>query len=233
MLRLLVCLLGSYLSVGWAGGFGIETTRVIYHQQDKAVQVAMHNTTQGSTYLVKVRIVDAQGEPVEGFQVIPPLVRIDAGGNGNVRVLFHPLKPLPADRESLFYFSALAISSSNPLAKEGGGGFSGRMNMVLGNRIKFFYRPTGVDDPSKNTFEKLTFSRVPSGIRVKNPTPYNVSFTSIKVDGVDVSLSQGGGAVLSPFSEQIYLVNSSKKKNVRWSVINDLGGGDSYTGVIQ
>lgn len=234
--RIIVCLFGSYISAGWAdGGFGIETTRVIYHQDDKAVMVTMRNTTKGSTYLVQTRIEDAKGKPVQGAEVIPPLVRIDAESRASVRILIHPLIPFPPDRESLIYFHAKAISSSNPLAKKEGGGFVGRVSLAIANRIKLLYRPEGMGDPSQKTFEQLIFSRVPGGIRVKNPTSYNVTLNSIKVDGHDVNLTQGGElkSVISPFSEQVYLVKSPEKRNVQWSVINDLGTGVSYTAIIQ
>ncbi|WP_329911557.1 molecular chaperone [Serratia quinivorans] len=232
IVRLFACLICSYVSAGWGGGIGINTTRVVYHQQDKAVQVTLRNTTENITYLMRASVVDSRGKAVRDFEVVPPLLRVDAGSEGAVRVLFHPLIPLPTNRESLFYFYALAIPSANPLTKQGRE-MTGQVQMAMGNRIKLFYRPVGINDPGKNTFGQVTFSRVPGGVRASNPTPYHVNLSSLKVDGRDVAMGRDGQAVIAPFGGQVYPVGSREKKTVRWDVINDLGGVDSFTGTIQ
>lgn len=230
--RVMACLACCYVSAGWGAGFGIDATRVIYHQQDKAVQVTLRNTTEKTLYLVRAAVVNATGESVKDFEVVPPLFRLDAGSSGAVRALYHPLTPLPADRESLFYFYALAIPSTNPLTQQGRETM-GQVKLAMGNRIKLFYRPAGVTDPTKHTFEQLTFARVPGGVRVNNPTPYHVNFSSLAVDGHAVVMGTKAQAVIAPFSAQVYLTASREKKTVTWGVINDLGGVDSFTGTIQ
>lgn len=224
-------LLGSYSFASWGAGFGINAIRVIYHEQDPSVQVTMRNTTVDTAYLVRAAVVGDSGQGVKDFVVLPPLFRLDAGHDGSVRVVYQPLTPLPKDRESVFYFKALAIPSSNPLTREGRI-MSGQVKMAVGNQIKLFYRPNGITDPVKGVFQALEFSRVPAGIKVKNPTPYNVTFTTLLVDGKPVQMEKTK-TMIAPFSSYTYLSGSRIKKMAKWEVINDLGGVDTYSGVIR
>lgn len=228
---LIVLLLCSYSYVGWGAGFGINTTRIIYHERDPSVQITMRNTTMDTTYLVRASVVGDLGHGVTDFVVLPPLFRLDAGHDGSVRVMYQSLTSLPKDRESVFYFKALAIPNTNPLTREGRI-MSGQVKMAVGNQIKFFYRPNGIPDPAKNAFQALEFSRIPAGIQVKNPTPYNVTFATLLVDGKPVSMERAK-TMIAPFSSYTYLSGSRIKKMATWGVINDLGGVDTYSGSIR
>lgn len=228
---LVLFFVGSYSCVGWGAGFGINTTRIIYHEQDPSVQITMRNTTMDTTYLVRATVVDDLGQGAKDFVVLPPLFRLDARHEGSVRVVYQPLTPLPKDRESVFYFKALAIPNTNPLTREGRV-MSGQVKLAVGNQIKFFYRPNGIPDPAKNAFQALEFSRIPAGIKVKNPTPYNVTFATLLVDGKPVSM-ENTKTMIPPFSSDTYLSSSRIKKMVTWGVINDLGGVDTYSGTVR
>ncbi|CAI1209415.1 fimbrial biogenesis chaperone [Serratia proteamaculans] len=227
----LVFLISSVQQV-YAEGFGINATRVIYRQQDKSVQVVMRNTTAASVYLVRSGVVNDQGVPVESFEVIPPLFRLDAGSEGAVRVMQRPGNTFPADRESLFYFYSLAIPSTNPLTVAGRETL-GQLRVTVGNRIKFIYRPASLPVPDSHIFQQVTFSRVPAGVQVKNPTPYYISLSSLRIDGVSVPLSDKGSELIAPFGSRIYLSRSRNKQAVKWSVINDIGATESFTAAVR
>ena len=216
----------------YAEGFGINATRVIYRQQDKSVQVVMRNTTAGSVYLVRSAVVNDQGVPVKSFEVIPPLFRLDASNEGAVRVTQRPGNTFPADRESLFYFYSLAIPSTNPLTVEGRETL-GQLRVTVGNRIKFIYRPASLLVPDRHVFQQLTFSRVPAGIQVKNPTAYYISLSSLRIDGTSVPFSDKGSELMAPFSSRIYLSRSRNKQVVKWSVIDDIGATESFTATVR
>ncbi|WP_261464239.1 fimbrial biogenesis chaperone [Serratia marcescens] len=231
MRELIVLSLCCYSYASWGAGFGINATRIIYHEQAPAAQVSLRNTLVDTAYLVQATVVDNSGLPVKDFAVLPPLFRLNPGSDSSVRIVYQPLTGLREDRESVFYFKTVAIPNTNPLTRDGRM-MTGQLKMAVGNRIKLFYRPKGIVDPSKDTFRKLTFSRVPAGIKVNNPTPYNVTLSTMSVDGSAVSIVRTK-SMISPFSSEVYLSSTPGKKTVKWGVINDLGGVDEYSGVVQ
>ncbi|KAA1195152.1 molecular chaperone [Photorhabdus heterorhabditis] len=217
------------------GGFGINATRIIFLQDKTETTVSVRNTTTNIPYLVTTKItrtVDGNGKAP--FYVSPPLFRLDPKGTNVLRILGDTSK-LPTDRESVFYFNASAIPSSNPpgqrfeSAKIGGG-----ITYAIGNTIKLFYRPTGLVGTPEQAYKALRFTHAAGGIQVSNNSPYHISFTQIKVDGVPVKFSESHPQMLAPFSTHVYPAqNSQNKKKVEWAVINDLGGGDNFDGTIQ
>ncbi|ERT13304.1 molecular chaperone [Photorhabdus temperata] len=217
------------------GGFGIDATRIIFLQDKAETTVSVRNTTTNIPYLVTTKItrtVDGNGKAP--FYVSPPLFRLDPKGTNVLRILGDTSK-LPTDRESVFYFNASAIPGRNPpgqrfeSAKIGGG-----IAYAIGNTIKLFYRPTGLAGTPEQAYKALRFTHAAGGIQVSNNSPYHISFTQIKVDGVPVKFSDSHPQMLAPFSTHVYPAqNSQNKKKVEWAVINDLGGGDNFNGTIQ
>ncbi|ETS31583.1 fimbrial chaperone protein [Photorhabdus temperata] len=217
------------------GGFGINATRIIFLQDKAEATVSVRNTTTNIPYLVTTKItstVDGKGKTP--FFVSPPLFRLDPKGNNVLRILGDTSK-LPTDRESVFYFTASAIPRSNPLGQRfESAKISGGLAYAIGNTIKLFYRPTGLVGTPELAYKALRFTHAPGGVQVSNSSPYHISFTQIKVDGVPVKFSDSHPQMLAPFSTHVYPAqNNQNKKKVEWAVINDLGGGENFNGTVQ
>ncbi|WP_243465197.1 fimbrial biogenesis chaperone [Photorhabdus temperata] len=225
-----------FASQSWAeGGFGINATRVIFLQDKAEAIISVRNTTTNIPYLVMAKVsttVDGKGKTP--FYVSPPLFRLDPQGTNTLRIL-GDTSQLPTDRESVFYFNASAIPGSNaPGRRFESAQVSGRLVYAIGNTIKLFYRPTGLVGTPEQAYKALRFTHAAGGIQVSNNSPYHISFTQIKVDGVPVKFSDSHPQMLAPFSTHVYPAqNNQNKKKVEWAVIDDLGGGDNFDGTIQ
>ncbi|AXG45598.1 fimbrial biogenesis chaperone [Photorhabdus laumondii] len=225
-----------FASQSWAeGGFGINATRIIFLQDKAEAIVSVRNTTTNIPYLVTTKItstVDGKGKTP--FYVTPPLFRLDPKGTNVLHILGDTSK-LPTDRESVFYFNAAAIPSSKPSGQRlEGDKIAGGVVYAIGNTIKLFYRPTGLVGTPELAYKALRFTHAPGGVQVSNNSPYHISFTQIKVDGVPVKFSDSHPQMLAPFSTHVYPAqNSQNKKKVEWAVISDLGGGENFDGEIQ
>ncbi|WP_065392357.1 fimbrial biogenesis chaperone [Photorhabdus namnaonensis] len=218
------------------GGFGIDVTRIIFLQDKAATTVSVRNTTTNIPYLVTTKItrtVDGKGKAP--FYVTPPLFRLDPKGTNVLRILGDTSK-LPTDRESVFYFNASAIPGSNnpPSQRFEETKIGGGITYAIGNTIKLFYRPTGLVGTPEQAYKALRFTHASGGVQVSNNSPYHISFTQIKVDGVPVKFSESHPQMLAPFSSHVYPAqNNQNKKKVEWAVISDLGGGENFNGEIQ
>ncbi|MEK9499144.1 molecular chaperone [Photorhabdus sp. P32] len=232
--------LGAFLFASQSqaeGGFGIDATRIIFLQDKAETTVSVRNTTTNIPYLVTTKItrtVDGKGKAP--FYVTPPLFRLEPKGTNVLRILGDTSK-LPTDRESVFYFNASAIpgsSSPSPSRRFESAKIGGGIAYAIGNTIKLFYRPTGLVGTPEQAYKALRFTHAPDGIQVSNNSPYHISFTQIKVDGVPVKFSESHPQMLAPFSSHVYPAqNNQNKKKVEWAVISDLGGGENFNGEIQ
>ncbi|WP_236548202.1 molecular chaperone [Photorhabdus akhurstii] len=231
--------LGAFLFASQSqaeGGFGIDATRIIFLQDKAETTVSVRNTTTNIPYLVTTKItrtVDGKGKAP--FYVTPPLFRLDPKGTNVLRILGDTSK-LPTDRESVFYFNASAIPGSNnpPGQRSESAKISGGITYAIGNTIKLFYRPTGLVGTPEQAYKALRFTHASGGVQVSNNSPYHISFTQIKVDGVPVKFSESHPQMLAPFSSHVYPAqNNQNKKRVEWAVISDLGGGENFNGEIQ
>ena len=234
-LYFIICLLlGMHLQQAVASGIGINTTRVIYHQQDQSVQVSIRNTTKETDFLVRAALLNKDGLRVNEFEILPPLFRLNAESEGAVRVIKRNNTHFPDEQESLFYFYALAIPSTT---KEWGGDKKlANVKVGLGNKIKFIYRPANLSTPDRNIYQRVLFHWGQNSVRVDNPTPYFISMSSLNIGGVDFSFSKQGSEVLAPFSYQNYPCDRNRvyaNQLVHWEAIDDLGAIESISTSIK
>ncbi|WP_126357853.1 fimbrial biogenesis chaperone [Cedecea lapagei] len=232
-----IALLFSLLSVSslsMGSGLGLDATRIIYNQSAGGATVTVRNTTPDTAYLVRSIIsTDVDGKKVSpAFLVSPPLVRLESGSSNALRIRLLQAQSLVSGKESLFYFQTTGIpGSKNPLARNSEAGFSsvgGQISFGVGNTVKLFYRPEGLPPPTRETWQRLVFERVPGALKVTNPTPYYMTLSSLRVDGQPVRFSAHRPAMLAPSSSQVYGTGSSQKKRVSWSVIDDFGGTQEF-----
>lgn len=212
-----------------ADGFGINATRLIYPAGTESISVSLRNTTKTLPYLVQSRVSRSlDGATPAPFQVRPPLFRLEASSANQVRIVAIKAN-FPEDRESLFYFLSTAIpASSVPQHDNQQNLVSGSTQFGIGNTIKLFYRPLNLSGSSVDAQRGLQISRVAKGIEIRNPSPYFVSFASIRVGGQTLKLDSPEALMLAPFSRHTYPL-SSVQGPVHWQTINDEGGVNAFT----
>ncbi len=226
-------LLGSSVTATGAGGVSIDTTRIIYPADSHAAATSVRNSSQEAVYLMQMTVsTTPKGDKTAPFLVTPPLFLMEPGGQNQVRII-KTGQPLPADRESLFWFTAQAIPLSlkpdNPSGKQVTGG----VQIATANTIKLMYRPSGLPVLPEQGFGSLRFKPTVSGITITNPSPYYITFTSLKVGGQELMTQQQKEDMVSPFSVLFFsLKGIHYPAKVSWTVINDLGGKSSYQGEI-
>lgn len=234
-----VVMLGVFFtsSKAWGGGnnnsgFGFGSTRVIVTPEEKKGALVSTVNNSDAVYLIQSRVVRADGlsgepqskpseEPLP-FVVTPPLQRSEPHSVQSFRVLTVPGKPLPKDRESLFFLMAKAIPTT-PEAQDGKGV---RVVIALQQFIKLFYRPEGLSVDAINrglVAPKLTLSRSGNQLKVTNPTPYHVTFKKLSVNGKALE-PQALRAMVPPNGSQAYaLPEGVTNGKAEWQIIDEYG----------
>lgn len=174
-------------------GVIIDTTRVVYPAKNREVTVRLDNKGDRPA-LIQIWL-DSGDDSVTPdkadvpFTLTPPMFRMDPSKQQAVRMAFMG-EPLPADRESLFWFNMLEVPPK-PAAKDDDGNARNLLQFAFRTRIKVFYRPAGLpydvnDAPSKLSW-KLVSADQGYALEVSNPSPYYVSFEQVELhDGVRV-----------------------------------------------
>lgn len=213
--------------------------RVIVNQDEKTSSIMVASGEGDPLLLVRARVTrtlkDEKSDPA--FLVSPPFFRLEQKSRNTLRISILNPGAMPADRESLAYLKVEGIPSSNPLSRDDSKGFQAPLGAAMvvgtGNYVKLFYRPRGIGPVTPATYRQLTFSRVPGGIKVSNPTPYHITFATLSVEGKPVGFSDRQPQMLPPFGQQIYVVSGSLKNKVEWNVINDSGSAEKGTSSVQ
>ena len=219
-------------SAATSGGIGISATRIIYKEGQPST-VKLTNSSTTSAYLMSVKIAqNSSGEGRSPFIASPAVFRLEPQSENSVRIVGDG-RGLPRDRESVFYFSAVGIPSSNPLARGNNDGYvSGNMVFSAGNVIKLFWRPAGLVSSPEEAIKNLQFSHAAGGMRIKNASPYYISLARLSVGNAPVMLDgKKGPLMLAPFADSVWPVSGSGK--VTWKAVNDYGGIVEASGVVQ
>lgn len=213
-------------------------SRIIYSSDAKSIDIVLKNNDT-IPYVIQTWFdrgnehstpADSSDTP---FIVTPPVFRIQPQTGQIARIMYSATKALPSDRESLFWFNMLEI----PPMTQGATSQSNAMMVMLRNRVKVFYRPIGLGDPT-NVLDGLKVSRVYSaekghGLLIANPQPWFVSLVNIQL-GRGKDKQSLRAEMLSPFSEKTFPVSTSGKSLqdqgiVTLSAINDQGARISET----
>lgn len=213
-----------------AAGGGISTgqTRVIFGSGQKSEKVTL--TNQGDrVYLINSRVQRSPdgGAELSGavpFMVTPPLFRLESDSRNTVMVVRNDTSGLPADRESVFYLSFLAIPAVSRPDEDGSAGEQLQPRVSVGIRmvIKLFYRPAGLAVPVQDAPEKLVFTLRGNLLRAENMTPYYQTLAQLRMNGQTVDVREQG-AMIAPYTGTDYRITGPAGE-VSWSVINDYGG---------
>lgn len=211
-LTLSALVLPLLMSCAAQAGVVMGGTRVVYPQGKKEVAFSVTNKEKDSPYLIQSWIdnFNPQDKQPVPFVVTPPLFRLDAEQKNVLRISYIGT-PLPSDRESVFWLNVKSIA---PTAKDQ----ANELQINVKSKFKIFFRPQGLTGDPEEAYKNVTFSCSGNQLTAHNPTPYFVSFYSVKVSGKDVKEP----GMVAPRGDHSWTTPCAG--SISWQAINDYGG---------
>jgi len=207
----------------------IDTTRVIYPEAKREVSFKVTNVSKERPAFVQMWLDDgnaaaAPEEAVTPFNLTPPVAKLKTNSSQTVRLVFTG-DPLPADRESVFWFNMLELPEKSNLEN--------KLSFAVRTRIKVFYRPKGLKGEPPQYMDQISWKVVKKEgnwvAEGTNPSPYNMSFFSLSFgEGGKFDLNVDGG-MLPPKGNLSIVVGEVSKINkpfnqIKVEYITDYGG---------
>ena len=208
----------------------IETTRIIYPETKRDVSFKISNMSKSAPSFVQLWLDDgnsaaAPEESMTPFSLTPPVAKLKAEGSQVVRVVFTG-DPLPADKESVFWFNMLEVP---PKSKE-----ETRLSFAVRTRIKLFYRPKALKGDPTEWLDKVSW-KVTKGYKgwsaeAVNPSPFHMSFFSVSIGHPGKYDIVADGGMVNPRDKTSVLLPGTDKldkltfKSLRIEYVNDYGG---------
>lgn len=162
----------------------LDRTRIIFPENDNAVNILIINEHPQTAYLVQSWIEDSQNQKLENKNILltPPLQRIEAKSKSLIRLSKIPdINDLPQDRESLFYFNLRAIP---PTPK-----YPNTLHLAIQSRLKLFYRPKSILKESKTQWiNEIILTKTAHGYRLTNPTPFYITIIDLGENKKEINL---------------------------------------------
>ncbi|HFZ8316711.1 TPA: fimbria/pilus periplasmic chaperone [Salmonella enterica subsp. enterica serovar Litchfield] len=196
----LVLALAAFWPFASQAAINVDRTRIIMNSDAKAVSVGLSNESRDQPYLAQSWVEDSQGKATNVLIALPPLQRIDAGKKSRVRIMRvenSGAAPLPADRESLFYFNVREI----PPAPEDKS--QNILQLATQSELKLFLRPSSLAAEGDASPEKmLEVLASGGGLTLKNPTPYYITVIWLGQSRKQKLTGFKEGTMVAPFSER-------------------------------
>lgn len=211
-IRAFFSLIACLFTLNVQASITVGGTRLIYNAGENEASISVSNTKNSVPYLIQSWVeLEEKSSARVPFIVTPPLFRLDGGRENTLRVIYTGEKPLPENRESAFWLNVKSIPSMEKSEEN-------RLLIAVKTRLKIFYRPASLNNEQANdAWKKIRFMHSGNQIVVTNPTPYYVSFFSLKVDEKVIKQPP----MVPPFGS-VSLTASGHK--VAWKAINDFGG---------
>ena len=218
----------------------INTTRVIYPEQDREITVKLTNDEETQPRLVQAWIDDGASDKTPDeldvpFQLTPPVTRMEAGKSQSLRIIHTKDKALPTDRESVFWLNVLGVPPKPDDAAE-----QSSLRFAFRTRIKLFFRPQNLpgkvaDAPAALQWKLLPGSGKETVLEVRNPSAYHVSFANVAValDG-RAEEEELQASMVAPGGSERFVLKSAQpapgaKAEVRFKIVNDFGEAETHT----
>lgn len=219
----------------------IGTTRVVLPAKSGEATVRLSNkSAQPALVEAWVDSGDVRSTPDSAnapFLITPPLFRIEPHKDQSLRILFiADSKPLPTDRESLFWLNVLEI----PPKPGGAAADKNTLQFAIRSRLKLFYRPSHLPGDSLKAPDRLAFKAVAGShgvaLDIHNPTPYFITISKLAF-GQNVRPIAEAEGMVAPFGTLHMPLKTiahapSAGTVVTFTTINDYGAGDMHKGVL-
>lgn len=219
----------------------IDGTRVVFPAQQGEVTVRLSN--QGNqpalveAWIDKGNLNSTPDSVDTPFLITPPLFRMDPHKDQSLRILYvHGAKPLPSDRESVFWLNVLDIPP-----KPTGPQYAGRnyLQFAIRSRLKLFYRPAHLPGSSIKAPDQLVFKDAAGpgvALEVHNPTPYYITISGLAFGTAGKPVA-GAEGMVAPFGDlRLPLKGLAQAPGagtpVVFTTINDYGAGDVHKATV-
>ena len=133
--------------------------------------------------IVSAFILDQNEKRSRSFAVEPSVFQLAGRQKVSVRIL--QLESLPTDKESLFWLQVNSVVARPEAQKQD----SSSLNLALGQRIKLFYRPKGLEGDARYAAESLKWHWKDGYLTAINPTKFWVSILYITINGKKYNIS--------------------------------------------
>lgn len=201
----------------------MEATRVIYHSNNSSASLSLKNKTN-QNYMLQtwLETADKKTDKNIPIQVVPPIMRIDAGKDATLRFIYSG-NGLPTNRESLFWINTQEIPPSSQKQNV--------LQIAVHSRLKLFYRPKQLNTTLDEEVKKLSWMKTGNNISVTNNGPMYISLNRLHSekynDRSDMDID-----MIAPYSTRSFSLPSSMKLSgkIYFSYINDYGGTTEVTG---
>ncbi len=203
-------------SVSSFAAIQLEATRVIYNSGSSSASLSLKNESDQNYMLQSwLENEDSSSNATIPMQVVPPIMRIDAGKEATLRFIYAG-HGLPTNRESLFWINLQEIP---PAAKD-----ANTLQIAVHSRLKLFYRPQGLNTTLDKEVQKLAWKQSGNKLVVTNKGPMYISLNRLhlkKGSAQDIYLD-----MVSPFSDRTFTLpaNTHIGATVSFSYVNDFGG---------
>lgn len=169
----------SLVSAQSYAGIGLETTRIIFNQNDKNASVTAFNTDANTGFLLQSWVEGVDRKLSPDFVVTPPLMKLGQDKKNTLNI--SKVADLSNNNvEQLYWLNVRFI----PPGKENS---ENVLRFSLTNQIKLIYRPEILEkvDFSKEV-KKIIWTVTGDKLVVNNPTPYIINLNSINIDAQPV-----------------------------------------------
>ncbi|MFC0226144.1 fimbrial biogenesis chaperone [Serratia aquatilis] len=204
----------------------ITGTRVIYPSDAKEVSVKINNVGTSPVLLqswIDKGDTDAQPSSIQvPFVLTPPMNRVEAGKGQTLRISYAG-GALPMDKESVFWLNVLEVPAKKQAKAD-----ENFLQMAFRSRIKLFYRPTGLEGNANDAAKAVTWQAQGNGLQATNPTPYHVSFVSLKVNGKEIE-----GDMVAPRGTLTFNLPGKAGSKITGDFVNDYGAVNPFEAVIK
>lgn len=218
-LTLIIAMMSAtFSSVSLAGGVALGATRIIYPGDARQITLPITNTDDKSRFLIKAWVEDSEGKKTSDFTVTPPLFMMGPGNEHILSLRLNAVRPLPSDRETLYWFNAQAIPQYDASKGEN------VLQLAALSKIKVFVRPAGLTIKPLEAPDHLRFSHKGESLVVHNPTPYHITLVSLKEGDTELPNT------MVPPNASLSLKASGKKGPITFKTINDYG---AITSVVE
>lgn len=203
-----------HLGVACASGISLGATRVIYPEHAKATSLPVANSSPDTRFLVQSWIEDKNGKKTTDFIITPPLFVSKSKSENALRIMYVG-KPLPTDRESVYWLSVKSIPEIDTDKTEG----KNTLQLAILTRIKIFVRPEKLDSSVNDAPGLLRFKRSGQSLIISNPTPFYINIVKLSVGGAPLA-----NTMVPPKGEVRVENKAARPGPVQFSTINDFGG---------
>lgn len=206
----LFALIFSLLNITLANAsVGLETTRLIYNENDKSGSLVAFNNNKELNYLIQSWIVDKDNNISDEFIITPPVLKVQALNKNTLDIT--KIKETPNNKESLYWVNVKFIAPGNKNDEN-------VLRYTIINKIKLIYRPTVLKDliPEK-AVEQLTVKTNNGFVSIYNPTGVYINLSGALEGDKKIETP----SYIEPFSEIKVSANLNKSFSINY--INDLG----------